>query len=63
MFSDMKTPTSRPPHFMVLAQLRQHPWGIGAPSLSILTMLVLALIERENVRLPKLALCLPGIAT
>ena len=59
----MKTPTSRSPHFTVLAQLRQYPWGIGAPSLSILAMLILALIQRENVRLPKLALCLPGTAT
>lgn len=63
MFFAMKHSLSGSPHSMVLAQLRSHLWGLTAPSLALLTSLILALIQRQHVGLSKLALELPGTAT
>jgi len=56
----MKTLPSPSPHSTILAQLAKHPWGLRAPSLALLAALILALIQREDVRLTKLAAQLPG---
>jgi len=58
----MKTHPNGSPHSIVLAQLGQHDWGLGVPSLSLLVAIVLALVMREDVRLTKLAAALPGQA-
>ena len=62
VFLLMKTPPSCSPHSTVLAHLAKHPWGLRAPSLALLAALILALIQREDVRLTKLAAQLPGKA-
>ena len=56
----MKIPPSCSPHSTVLAHLAKHPWGLRAPSLARLAALILALVQREDVRLTKLAAQLPG---
>jgi hypothetical protein len=58
----MKTPPSCSPHSIVLAHLAKHPWGLRASSLALLAALILALIQREDVRLTKLAAQLHGKA-
>ncbi len=60
VFLSMKTPPSPSPHATVLAHLAQYPWSLRAPSLALLAALVLALVQREDVRLTKLAAQLPG---
>ncbi len=62
VFLAMKTPPSCPPHSTVLAHLAKHSWGLRAPSLALLAALILALVQREDVRLTKLAAQLPGTA-
>lgn len=62
VFLSMKPHLSCSPHATVLAHLAQHPWGLRAPSLALLAALILALIQREDVRLTKLAAQLPGAA-
>ena len=62
VFLAMKTPASCSPHSIVLAHFAKHPWGLRAPSLALLSALILALIGREDVRLTKLAAQLPGKA-
>lgn len=62
VFLSMKTLPSCSPHATVLTRLTQHPWGLRAPSLALLAALVLALIQREDVRLTRLAAQLPGAA-
>ena len=62
VFLAMKTPPSCSPHSIVLAHFAKHPWGLRAPSLALLSALILALIGREDVRLTKLAAQLPGKA-
>ena len=62
MFLLMKTPPSCSPHSTVLAHLAKHLWGSRAPSLALLAALILALIQREDVRLTKLAVQLSGRA-
>ena len=58
----MKTLPSCSPHSTILSHLATHAWGLRAPSLALLAALVLALIQREDVRLSKLASQLPGTA-
>ena len=62
VFLLMKTHPNGSPHSIVLRHLRQHPWGLGLPSLSLLAAILLALVQREDVRLTKLAAALPGQA-
>ena len=62
VFLAMKTPPSCSPHSTVLAHLAKHPWGLRAPNLALLAALILALVQREDVRLTKLAAQLPGKA-
>jgi len=62
VFLLMKTPPSCSPHSPVLAHLAKHPWGLRAPSLALLAALILALVQRGDVRLTKLAAQLPGKA-
>ena len=62
VFLLMKTPPSCSPDSTVLAHLAKHAWGLRAPSLALLAALILALVQREDVRLTKLAAQLPGKA-
>ena len=54
----MKTLPSCSPHSTVLAHLAKRPWGLSASSLAFLA----ALIQREDIRLTKLAAQSPGTA-
>ena len=62
VFLSMKTPPSCSPHSTVLAYLAKHPWGLRAPSLALLAALILALIQREDVRLVLASCCRQGSA-
>jgi len=62
VFLSMKLPLSCSLHATVLAHLTKHPWGLRAPSLALLAALILALVQREDVRLTKLVAQLPGHA-
>lgn len=62
VFLTMKILPSCSSQSPVLAHLANHPWGLRAPSLALLAALILALHEREDMQLNKLAAQLPGKA-